>query len=176
MKSILLFVFITVLTLGLALAIYLGAFKKVEIAQAEAGPYRLVFKKHFGPYHKIVPVIEEVEKWAAAHSETCETSFGEYIDDPNVVAEDRLHSNGGCLVEKDWQGQLPEGFEYRELARRRYVIATFEGAPSIGPQKVYPKANEFMQQNSLAFDGPVIEMYKRLSGQGLETKYHFPVK
>jgi effector-binding domain-containing protein len=123
-----------------------------------------------------VPVIEEVERWAVKNDEACQISYGEYIDDPNVVEEDRLRSNGGCVVLKDWTGKMPEGIVYRELPRRLYVIAIFYGAPSIGPQKVYPKVREYMEQQGLVLDAPVIEMYERLPEQKLRTIYHFPAR
>ena len=39
-----------------------GVYKEVTILPGQQGPYLLVFKEHNGEYHKIVPVIEEVEK------------------------------------------------------------------------------------------------------------------
>lgn len=176
MKSLIGFVLLAIVVFVSALLMRLGAFKPVELRSAEAGPFRVVTRHHNGPYHKIVPVIESVEKWAAENAEPCQTSFGEYIDDPSSVDEDRLNSNGGCWVKQDWSGKLPEGMAYRELPARLYVIADFEGAPSIGPQKVYPRASRFIEENALKADGPVIEMYERVPGtQQIKTHYYFPV-
>ena len=175
MRVIFAFVGVTIIGLIMALLVYLGAFKSVSLSLSEAGPIRLVSKHHVGPYHKIVPTIEEVEDWAAKNGETCQTSFGEYLDDPDTTDEDRLKSNVGCLVTGDWSKSLPHGFDYREIPRRQYVIAEFEGAPSIGPFKVYPKAKEFIASSGLLTSGSVIELYERQKFQGLRTKYHFPV-
>lgn len=176
MKGLVAFVFLTVVGLVLALAIYLGAFKDVTIAAQEAGPFKVVFKHHVGAYHKIVPDIEVVERWAVANGETCKISFGEYLDNPNTTDEDRLNSNGGCVVENDWSGKpLPDGLTYRELPRRLYVVAEFDGAPSIGPQKVYPRVEKFMTEKGLKHDGAVIELYERMPQAKLQTHYHFPV-
>ena len=174
MKAILAFVVVTVAGLIAALLFYLGAHKGVEVATAEAGPYRVVFKHHIGPYHKIVPAIEEVERWATANGELCVTSFGEYIDSPDRVDEDRLNSNGGCVVKGDWSGKLPAGLETKEIPRREFVRAVFEGAPSIGPFKVYPKVQDFMKSQNLVGETPVYEMYERLPGAKLRTEYLFP--
>ncbi len=179
MKSLVGFVLLAIVVFIGALLMRLGAFKPVDLRTEEAGPFRVVYQKHTGAYHKIVPVIESVEKWAAQNkgpaSEPCQTSFGEYLDDPSAFEEDRLKSNGGCIVKADWSGKLPEGFAYKEIPRRLFVRAAFEGAPSIGPQKVYPRVAQFMIDNGLKQDGAVIEMYERVAdSQQIKTHYFFP--
>jgi DNA gyrase inhibitor GyrI len=98
MKSILAVVFVVVTGLILSLMFRLGSFKPVRIDFANRPATKVVYKHHVGAYHKIVPVIEEVETWIKANGEKCDLSFGEYYDDPDVVAEDRMRSNGGCVV------------------------------------------------------------------------------
>jgi AraC family transcriptional regulator len=176
MKFLVAFTLAVIIGLILSLCFYLGAFKSVSFSVADAGPYKLVYKLHTGAYHKIVPDIETVERWAVANGEACQTSFGEYLENPDTTDEDRLHSNGGCVVSKDWSGKpLPEGLIYREIPRRLFVVAEFDGAPSIGPQKVYPKANQLITSQGLKSDGAVIEMYERMPGSKLRTHYHFSV-
>lgn len=176
MKFLIAFVALAIFAMISGMLIYLGAFKPVDINASEAGPFKLVYKPHLGAYHKIVPDIEVVEKWATEHGEPCISSFGEYLDDTKIVDEDRLHSNGGCLVNNDWNGKLPEGLVYREIPRRLFVVANFAGAPSIGPQKVYPRVAEYFTSEGLKIDGAVIEIYERLPGARLLTHYHFPAR
>ena len=176
MKTILLFVVVTVIAFVSALAFRLGVFTDVDVKVAEEGPYKMVYKHHVGAYHKIITAIEEVEKWARANGEPCTISFGEYLDDPKSADEDRLNSNGGCVVTKEWTTGLPEGLAYRELPRRQFVVAKFSGAPSIGPYKVYPAARETMQSARLVPDGPVVEMYEILPGSKMSSTYLFPAK
>ena len=91
--------------------------------------------------------------------------------------EDRRNANGGCIVDHDFStAKLPEGFLYRELPKHLYVVAHFEGAPSIGPFKVYPKAEGAIAEQGLIADGATIEMYETLPEQKVTTMYHFPVK
>lgn len=178
MKKLVGFVFLSILAVGFSLAYSLGAFREVSIDLGESGPHRLVYKPHLGPYHKIVPVIEDVEAWARENSEPCRLSFGEFIDDVEKVPEDRLRSHAGCVVEKNWSGSLPadSGLEYREVPARLYVRAEFDGAASIGPLKVYPKAMEFIAENNRELEGPVIELYEILEeGKRMKTTYLFPV-
>lgn len=169
---------ITVLvTAGLiaTLLFRLGSFKEVVISEGQKGPYKIVFKNHVGAYHKIVPVIEEVEKWAKENGEPCTLSFGEYIDNPDTIDEDRLRSIGGCVVSKAWDFVLPAGFGYREYPPRDYVVAEFDGAPSIGPFKVYPKVKEYVSEKGYEINAPVIELYEILPDQKVKTTYLFPV-
>ena len=176
MKGIIAFFIGVVISLIAVLLVRVGYFKPVTTEISESGPYQVVVKHHVGAYNKIVPVIEEVEKWARENGEPCTVSLGEYIDDPKTAEEDRLNSNGGCVVEKDWSKGLPEGFVVREIPRARYLIATFEGAPSIGPLKVYPAAMAEIEAKGLTLSGPVIEMYTVLPKERVSTRYLFPVR
>lgn len=167
--------FFLILSLLAYLAFYLGVFKPVEMDMGEFGPYHLVFKKHVGAYHKIVPVIEEVEVWARAHGEACKTSFGEYLDDPKSVEQERLRSNGGCIVDSPMQ-DLPPGFEQKAIDRQFFIHAFFSGSPAIGPYKVYLKATNQMEEKGLVPNGPVYELYEVLPDQKMKTEYFFSAK
>lgn len=175
MRWIVLAVAGSVLALAISFAVRIGAFKEVTIETGERGPYKVVSRLHEGAYHRIAPVIEEVEKWARANGEKCQFSFGEYLDDPQAVDEDRLRSNGGCVVDKDWSTGLPEGYVTREIAKRHYLVANFEGAPGIGPLRVYPRAMEEIEKLGKKVEGPIIEMYEVLSDKAVRTTYLFPI-
>lgn len=161
--------------IALAVYVYVGGYKPVVTEISEYGPIKVVYKEHLGAYHKIPQVLDEVEKWARANGEACKLTFGEYLDNPKIVAEDRLRANGGCIVDRVWSKGLPAGFLYRELSRRLYLTAVFEGAPSIGPLKVYPKADSIMKREGYKPDGAVIETYEILSPKAVETRYYFPI-
>jgi len=177
MKTIALMTLATLVALLISLGLRLGLHKPVSITEGEAGPFRQVFAPHVGAYHKIVPVIQSVEAWARENAESCEQTFGEYLDDPAKVDEDRLQSYGGCLVGQDWrEKRLPPKFSYRELPVQDYVIARFDGAPSVSPYKVYPKALEFIKKTQRKLAGPVMEVYRVVSDQAVETTYYFPVQ
>lgn len=174
LRSFLIAVLLVVITLSIYMANYLGAFKAVDITEAERPAMKLVYKDHTGSYHKIVSIIEQVEAWAKENKINCTESFGEYIDDANAIEESRLRSRGGCIVTKI-PASLPEGFQSREVPARKYVIATFEGSPGIGPLKVYPKAESYMKERQLVMDGPVMEIYVVHSERAMTTTYLFPL-
>jgi AraC family transcriptional regulator len=174
-RYLLLPLLIAILAFAFYLMNYLGTFKPVIISEKTAGPFHLVYKSHIGAYHKIVPLIEEVEKWVKAQGMDCKLSFGEYLDDPRQTEEARLRSLGGCMVPQP-VATLPEGFEQKTLAERKYVVAVFEGSPGIGPLKVYPKVYQYLEDQKLVREDSVLEVYEVHSQEAMTTTYYFPIK
>lgn len=176
MKTLVGIVFAILLAFISGVAIYVGAFKPVQITEEARDGLRLIFVRHVGPYHKIVPSLEQVENWAKTQGLNCSQTFGEFLDNPQTVDEERLRANVGCILEATETAPttLAEGFQYDEKDARTYVVARFDGAPSIGPLKVYPKVNEWADKNQKQIIGSVIEIYTVL-GNGVETEYLFNV-
>jgi AraC family transcriptional regulator len=167
------FVFSSLLVFFITVFFRLGGHKSVAIERTEMAAIQLVGKKHTGAYHKIGPVIEEVEKWAKANNIPCARTYGEYIDDPRIKDEDRLQSVGGCIVTNvDATATLPPDFVLATIEAGPRIVAVFKGAPSIGPFKVYPAVEEFMEENKLKAAGPVIEIYE-FNGNDARTEYLF---
>ena len=154
---------------------YVGAFKPVIISEKKTGPFLMIYKDHTGPYHKIVPIIEEVEQWAKSHGLDCPLSFGEYLDNPDTTEEGRLRSRGGCLV-SEIPSNLPEGFKSQIIPEKSYVTALFEGSPGIGPLKVYPRVFDYFEENRLARSESVLEIYEVQGPQKMVTNYYFSKK
>ncbi len=175
MKKILLVLLTVILALAAYLFYYLGAWKGVALSIEEQGPLHMIYKEHLGAYHKIVPVIEEVEKWAKSQGLNCEKSFGEYMDDPQQVEQERLRSHGGCLVDKIPQ-VLPDGYQSEVREVHLYGVARFEGSPAIGPWKVYSKLARYITDERHEISGPMIEIYEFTGPNSLKTTYLFPVK
>ncbi len=183
----------TVFAIGLGMLIfflylfqYTGAFKTVVVSISDRPRYQIISKDFIGPYHKIVQTIQEVETWSKSQGFKCRLSFGEYFDDPRVVEEGRLKSRGGCLVDpliadetKLWQAlqktTLPPDFKFEEIPETQAVVALFDGAPGIGPLKVYPKAEEFMARSQLTRKGSVIEIYEIFDQKSMQTTYIWPI-
>lgn len=164
---------------------YTGAFKSVTIAVDQREPMQIIYKDYTGPYHKIVSTIEEVEKFVKSKGLKCRLSFGEYFDNPDLVEEGRLHSRGGCVVDKlvpeeikiadGLKSALPADFKFDTIPATKAVVAIFSGAPGIGPMKVYPKAEKFIQEEKLQKKGSVIEIYEIFEKNEMQTTYIWPV-
>lgn len=179
MKWIVLSLLTFIFWVGLYLYIYLGFSKPVEVSLTTSPEMVMIYKEHFGAYHKINSVIVEVEKWLGEKGIQCEATFGEYLDDPNEVAEDRLKSYGGCIFEtgeeKLSQLEFPEFIKFKVSPVKKAIKASFEGSPAIGPFRVYPKINEMIQDQRLVRDGGSIEVYV-VQGSQMATTYYQPVQ
>lgn len=161
------------LSLAVYLFFYLGFYKPVDLAVEKRGPTFLLYKTHMGAYHQIGPAISAVETWAKDNKVSCEKTFGEYLDNPQAVDQDRLRSRGGCILQGPLTNPPPE-FQYEQRPERQYVVARFSGSPAIGPLKVYPKAQEYIASKRLKTDPAAMEIYL-IRGDLVETEYLFPV-
>jgi effector-binding domain-containing protein len=157
------------------LTTYLGVYKTVQLSDGTAETMTLLGKEHVGPYHKIVPVIQEVEAWAKKNNIDCTRSFGLYLDDAENVEESRLKSFGGCVIDGATLPPHPEDFSVRMFSAPHFVKALFEGSPGIGPFKVYPKAAAYIQAKGFESLPSVLEIYIVHSEKAMTTTYYFPV-
>lgn len=161
----------------------LGGFKEVQIREGEYSDLLLFYKDHSGAYNKIAPVIAEVEEYAKKNKIPCSTSFGEYLDNPMQVEERQLRSLGGCIVLRLANPELEKqlnsaphadlGYKSKLIQNRTYIIARFDGAPSIGPLKVYPKVEEYMDNHNYKITDSVIEIYNTIDQTSGFTEYLF---
>lgn len=166
----------------ISIMIRLGSFKPVVIERVPStGPMWLLAKDHLGAYHKIAPMISEIETWARANGEPCVLSFGEYTDNPDHTDEDRLRSRGGCIISDPAHAttlkslKLPTGVSVTAYEIGDSLAASFEGSPSIGPIKVYPQVFAQMSSLDLRSSGPIFEIYEVTSTTAGRTRYLFPV-
>ncbi len=156
------------------LIFHLGVFKDVQIKEDSRGPYYVLFKEHRGAYYKISDVITGVENEARKLALDCAQAFGEFYDNPKEVDEDRLRSRGGCISTFQYP-KIPEGHGTDSIPVQKFVVATFDGSPAIGPWKVYPKVQAYVEEHRLHIAEEAIEIYTPKDGS-LETTYLFPLK
>lgn len=174
MRSIIPIFFFTLFVIILYSLFNLGILKPVELIVEEQGPFELVYTEHVGPYHQINEKIIEVENWAKQNKLNCDITFGEFIDDPDIVDHDRLRSNAGCITQ-EFKVSLPDSYKSKKIVRRKYLVARFSGSPAIGPLKVYPKLKAAAEEQRYALDGPIIEVYE-IKDKKLLTQYLYPIK
>lgn len=179
MKWIILSFFTLIFWVGLYLYIYLGLAKPVSLEVTMFPPLTMIYQEHIGAYHHIGPVIAEVEKKLQDRGISCATTFGEYLDNPNEVEADRLKSLGGCVFFESADFiknlKLENELKTKQIEERKVVQARFQGSPSIGPMKVYPKINEVIHDQRLVKNGPLIEIYE-IQGDQVTTTYLQPVQ
>lgn len=174
LKWLALFIAVGIVAFAIYLYSYLGVSEPVEITKGEAGPFVMLYQEHRGPYHLIGEKIAAVEKWALAQNLGCSRTFGEYLDDPESSDEDRLRSQGGCLLPTPPQVPLPEGFKVKEIPLKNYVIARYKGSPAISPFTVYPKVKTYVYDNRIKIAAGAIEIYE-IHGARVTTQYLFEI-
>lgn len=165
----------------LAIAIFIvyrtGYLKPVTIASGDQGPFVFVYQEHQGAYHKIAPVIDKVEALFKNSNSPCPLAFGRFLHDPKTVPQDRLESHGGCafttLTPEIQSLAQANDLKIEEIGKREYLVAHFEGSPSVGPLKVYPHVEDWMSKYGYKIKNPVIEIYQTTGEDSLHTRYLF---
>lgn len=179
-RKLIFFVLISACVFAATVFFRLGGHKSVHIERRMADELTVVYQAHLGPYHRINDVIVAVEQWTQSMNLPCPKTFGEFLDDPRLVEERRLRSNAGCVVpvkpEKLTQSEEPGAMQAKTFPARDAVVATFKGAPSIGPLKVYPAVEDWLEENDLKISGPVIEVYTIDGPDQATTEYIFPIE
>lgn len=175
MKWIFLSFFLFVVGLGIFLSVRVGVFRPVFIDQKQSPVFYLVYRNHTGPYHKINSLITEVEEELGKDGVKCPMTFGEYLDDPREVEEQRLRSRGGCLFTDppDFVHHLPQDLDFIKTDPEPIIYAEFFGSPAIGPYKVYNKVAKMAEENRIALKKEVIEVYSTDDTGKFKTQYYF---
>ena len=157
------------------MSIRLGFFKEVQFSYKDNLKIKVLYKKHLGPYHEILTTLEEVETWAQENKTPCPQTFGEFLDNPDLVETQRLRANVGCVILLEAKN-LPEGIFYKELTVKKYLSSLFDGSPAMGPIKVYPKAKDIIKKDNLEITGAIVEIYTfNKAADRFVTEYIFPL-
>lgn len=152
---------------------HLGLYKEPTLYPPQEFEFQFIAASHVGPYYKINSTIKEVESWAKNLGIPCDKTFGLYKDNPEIVEESRLRSEGGCLVYKKPDFPLPPQFHYKKIPKQEFLSLRFDGSPSVSPFVVYPKIEKWFQEHHLPNQGPTLEVYT-LYQNSVITEYYSP--
>lgn len=154
---------------------YLKAYKEPSIYYDTLPAYHIVYKENRGVYVQTSQTIISIEETLKKQSLICESTFGLFFDDPDVVVEQDLKSWAGCIFkDKPNINSLPEDVKLLTIQTQTDVLsADFDGSPALGPIKVYPKAKKMLGSNSLF---PALEIYSYQKDNSLKTKYYFSIE
>lgn len=157
-------------------AIYLGYYKSVNIEEVNNIEFQFLYTEHSGNYGLINESITKVENWAKENKINCTSTFGHYLDDPQVVKDKNLRSEAGCILRDEIAPELIEasGFKIKSIKLEQALKASFSGSPALGPLKVYPKANDWFDAHQKQFKTS-IEVY-HLVNEKYQTEYFFPIE
>jgi len=155
-----------ILIVFIVLAWFYGAFAKVVVEEKQTDAFWMVYTPFTGPYNKVGPVMQELDKdLRATYSITSTRGFGLYYDDPKQAPAEKCRSIVGNILEPGDMPKIEElkkKYFVREYPAAKSVVAEFpfKGLPSIiiGISRVYPKLGEYMMQNNLP-GCPMFEIY-----------------
>ena len=176
------------MTFAVAVFVHLGAYKSPHIAVRSIPAMTLLYTEHIGPYNEVAPLMDKVQQWARAHHLSCDKTFGLYLDNPQTTEERRLRSHVGCVLTSpapapDVLCPTPTGgaagssncYKAEQFPAGRYIWASFDGSPAIGPLKVYPRIYEFARDHRLKTSASSLEVYIVRGQMNLTTEYYIAI-
>lgn len=169
---------IAVISIVIYLA-YLGMFSTYDPVEKEMGPYTFVYEDFTGPYKETGPIFQKVYDALKAEGIKTERGMGIYFDDPRKVAEDKLRSKCGSIIEdKDAEkfDKVKDKFKVLAVEKGSAVVVTFPIKSSmsymLGPMKCYPILNKYVKEKGYKPVGNAYELYDMKKEV---TYYVFPI-
>jgi DNA gyrase inhibitor GyrI len=157
---------------------WLGGFNSVKLSEQKTGVFQLLYLDHIGPYNKVYPVIQEVEKLVKDNHVDYQSTFGIYYDNPQHTNAEKLRSIVGVIVDDNAlelaKKLIQDGKLKHRTIKEQYHIKTefpYKNMLSmfIAIYRVYPAFNQYateqklpeMKKNSHDFEGNyIMEIYK----------------
>lgn len=165
---ILIIVFISIIVLFLSVYAYFGGFKTIEFEEKNAGGEMFVYENVTGSYRQS-PVVMDSIYYALLNDFGIEATKGAsiYYDNPQLVEEENLRSEIGCLLDTPVDSiliaKLSDRFKVKALPEGRYVIGEFPNKGSlsviVGILNVYPALDKFINERRYKVNGPITEIY-----------------
>lgn len=145
---------------------YYGAFDDIPIEEKMMGPYTLVYQSNKGPYTDAGIVLFDIyEDLRKNYEITTTKGFGIYYDDPKKVAQDKLRSDLGIVLEpKDFAAieRLQKKYQIKKWEQKTAIVATFpylgNASPILGAFRVYPVLAQYLNKHQLTMES-VMELY-----------------
>lgn len=151
---------------------YYGGFSSVNITTSIQGGETVIYKDVTGDYSQ-TPVITDEIYHALLNEYNIETTkgFGVFYDNPQNVEKSQLRSKVGCILDSELDSlnlsKLSGKYQIMVLPKANYIVTELpmRGMLSvmIGIFKVYPKINNYIEENNIQEDGPITEIYDVLN-------------
>ena len=149
---------------------YYGGFKKVDVRIETQGGEVIVYEDVIGSYMQVPEVCDRVYN-VLLNNEKIETTkgIGIFYDDPENVAEEKLRSKVGCIIDNADSAtiaNLSEKYLVEIIPQQEYIVAEFpkKGFMSImvGIMKVYPALDDYCEKHGYG-DSPITEIYDEVN-------------
>lgn len=144
---------------------------KVEIRELD--DIHMVYYEYKGSYHKafddfgkLMEYIQKEQLPVGAHA------LAVYYDDPNIVAEEKLRSEPGYMV----QGpvEVSDGFKYKKISGAKAVCSHYNSMEEI--VLAYEAIGEYIAKENLQTQEFALEIYYNLEPETYDGEILFLIK
>lgn len=139
-----------------------------------------MYEEFTGAYKDTGPVFDRVYKALQKEGINTTRGLGIYFDDPRKVAEEKLRSHCGSIIEEK---DLPKF----EKVKAKFKVVTIKKSKSVfvefpiktalsymvGPMKCYPALSKYVKEKGYGMSGNAYELYDM---PAKKTFYVFPIK
>jgi AraC family transcriptional regulator len=145
------------------LSYYAGVLDKIDVSQADAGPYNLIYRQHKGPYGGVRAVVYDVSRYLTEkRSIAPRKGFAVFYDNPRTKKQEELRSIGGYITDS-LLADVAAPYVAAVFPKAQSIVGIFPlrsfMSPLTGPMKFYPKMAELLVQKKREAAGPVMEIY-----------------
>lgn len=134
-----------------------GGFSRVEIIEAERGPYRFVYLDHRGDFSKLPETQARVRALLAEQKIGHGAAITVLLDDPRKVPSRDLRARTGYLVGPGIEVREP--LKLGEIPRRPVLVAKVRAAALLAPSKAYQALYEYLKARQRDIRMPTVEIY-----------------
>lgn len=134
-----------------------GGFNRVEIVEAERGPYRFAYLDHQGDYSKLPETQARVRALMDAQGLARGPSITVLLDDPRKVAPGQRRARTGYLVQPGVTVRVP--LKLGEIPLRRVLVARVRAAALLAPSKAYQALHDHLAAQGGEIRMPTVEIY-----------------
>lgn len=158
MKAILAILALLILAI-IGILAYHGFFSTPRVTEKEIGPYTVATKRFMGSYYKVGPTMTEVDNGLKEIGIKATKGVGLFWDDPAKVAENKLRSDVGNILENvdaETLNKIKAKYEIKEIGRIRAVVVEYSMKSMlsymIAPMKVYPAISKYWNEKGYPKD------------------------
>lgn len=134
-----------------------GGFNRVEISEAERGPYRFAYLDHTGDYARLPETQARVRALMAQQNLAAGAAITVLLDDPRKVARSQLRARTGYLIGPGVQPAAP--LLLGEIPARRVLVARVRAAALLAPSKAYQALHDHLAMQNGDIRMPTVEIY-----------------
>ena len=164
--------FLVIILIGVFIFVSYGFYQKLRFTQQTCGGEWIAYLEFKGEYKQSGKYMDEVyQVLLDEYQIQTKKGIGIYYDNPKELPTDQLRAEAGCIIdEADAKALMNHNkLKIKQLETSPCLITNFpyKGKMSVivGVLKVYPAMQMYLQQNKLAKDGPVIEIYDQPAKQ-----------